>query len=102
MSNTQLLVRTVALLAVTSLLQIGVVCSKKTEKTDSVQEKILSRLLVDYEKRLRPLSGVSPLIVNATMYVVSIGPVSEVDMTFKLSLYFRQFWNVSIYYIFCR
>ena len=65
------------------------------DKTDSVQERILSRLLEDYEKRLRPLSGISPLLVNATMYVVSIGPVSEVDMTFKLSLYFRQFWMVS-------
>ena len=95
MSNTQLLEWAVAFLAVTSLLHIGVVCNKK-DKTDSVQEQILSRLLVDYEKRLRPLSGVSPLIVNATMYVVSIGPVSEVDMTFKLSLYFRQFWNVSV------
>ena len=69
-----------------------VVCK---ENTDSVQERILSRLLEDYEKRLRPLSGISPLLVNATMYVVSIGPVSEVDMTFKLSLYFRQFWSVS-------
>lgn len=65
---------------------------EKSHSTDSLQEKILSRLLGDYEKRLRPLSGLSPLIVNATMFVVSIGPVSEVDMTFKLSLYFRQFW----------
>ena len=68
---------------------------EKSHSTDSLQEKILSRLLRDYEKRLRPLSGLSPLIVNATMFVVSIGPVSEVDMTFKLSLYFRQFWMVS-------
>ncbi|XP_063711075.1 gamma-aminobutyric acid receptor subunit beta-like [Symsagittifera roscoffensis] len=46
-----------------------------------------------YEKRLRPHSGGDALIVNSTMYVVSLGPVSEVDMTFRVGLYFRQYWK---------
>ncbi|XP_075251232.1 gamma-aminobutyric acid receptor subunit beta-like isoform X3 [Convolutriloba macropyga] len=46
-----------------------------------------------YEKRLRPHSGGDALVVNSTMYVVSLGPVSEVDMTFRVGLYFRQYWR---------
>ncbi|XP_075249837.1 gamma-aminobutyric acid receptor subunit rho-1-like isoform X2 [Convolutriloba macropyga] len=60
-------------------------------------EDMLLKLLVakNYENRLRPGpkgNPRGPLMVNVSLHIVNIGPVSEFDMTFKLGVYFRQFW----------
>ncbi|XP_075252272.1 glycine receptor subunit alpha-2-like [Convolutriloba macropyga] len=67
----------------------------KSKRSQDTPDQILKKLLDEghYEKRLRPLSAIKPLMVECTLYVVSLGPVSEVDMTFKLGIYFRQYWT---------
>ena len=54
--------------------------------------KVLRDLLKDYDSRLRPNFGGSPVIVNVTMNVDSIGPISETEMSFRVDLSFRQMW----------
>ncbi|XP_033632192.1 gamma-aminobutyric acid receptor subunit alpha-6-like [Asterias rubens] len=61
-------------------------------KADNVSI-ILSSLLEGYDKRIRPNYGGDPLPVNISMYVYSMGPVSEAQMQYTMDLYFRQLWT---------
>ncbi|XP_075251051.1 glycine receptor subunit alpha-2-like isoform X3 [Convolutriloba macropyga] len=54
---------------------------------------ILSKLLANYDRRLRPQYGGDPVAVNVTMNIDSIGPISEVNMNFRLDISFRQYWK---------
>ncbi|XP_063710980.1 gamma-aminobutyric acid receptor subunit pi-like [Symsagittifera roscoffensis] len=70
---------------------------QKSKYSPQQDEDMLLRLLVanNYENRLRPGpkgNPRGPLKVNVSLHIVNIGPVSEFDMTFKLGVYFRQFW----------
>ncbi|XP_067118249.1 gamma-aminobutyric acid receptor alpha-like isoform X1 [Centruroides vittatus] len=59
--------------------------------TQNVSE-LLDSLLQGYDHHLRPGLGVNPTKVYIDIEVRSMGPISEVDMTFSLDCYFRQKW----------
>ncbi|XP_041463944.1 glycine receptor subunit alphaZ1-like [Lytechinus variegatus] len=54
---------------------------------------ILNGILDGYDKRLRPGFGGPPITVRVSMYVYSMGPVTEAKMEYTMDLYFRQQWR---------
>jgi len=54
---------------------------------------IMDQMLVGYDKRLRPNYGVDPVTLGISMYVVSTDELSEKNMDFTMTAYFRQFWH---------
>ncbi|XP_071951836.1 gamma-aminobutyric acid receptor subunit beta-like [Antedon mediterranea] len=54
---------------------------------------ILSSLLDDYDQGLRPNYGDKKVVVNISMYIYSMGDVSETAMEYTIDLYFRQQWS---------
>ncbi|XP_052282044.1 gamma-aminobutyric acid receptor alpha-like [Dreissena polymorpha] len=52
----------------------------------------LDKLLLGYDKRLRPGYGEKPLVVQTDILVRSMGPVSEKNMDYSMDCYFRQLW----------
>ncbi|XP_074650714.1 gamma-aminobutyric acid receptor subunit alpha-2-like [Tubulanus polymorphus] len=54
---------------------------------------ILNRLLDNYDKRIRPGFGGNATVVNVSMNIRSMGPVSERNMMYSMDCYFRQMWT---------
>uniref|UniRef100_T1IP38 Neurotransmitter-gated ion-channel ligand-binding domain-containing protein n=1 Tax=Strigamia maritima TaxID=126957 RepID=T1IP38_STRMM len=54
--------------------------------------KLLDSLLDAYDNNLRPDFGGPPTAVDIDINVRSMGPVSEIDMTYSMDCYFRQTW----------
>ncbi|XP_033112937.1 gamma-aminobutyric acid receptor subunit beta-like [Anneissia japonica] len=54
---------------------------------------ILSSLLDEYDQGLRPNYGDDEVLVNVSMYIYSMGDVSETGMEYTIDLYFRQQWS---------
>ena len=58
----------------------------------------MSKILDDffsrgYDRRVRPNYGGEPVVVNVTMFVISISSISESKMDFTADFYFRQAWR---------
>ena len=53
---------------------------------------ILNSFQIGYDRRVRPNYGGAPVTVGVTLYVLSIGDLSEKFMDFTFDMYFRQFW----------
>ena len=53
---------------------------------------LLNSFQVGYDRRVRPNYGGPPVTVGVTLYVLSIGDLSEKFMDFTFDMYFRQFW----------
>ena len=45
----------------------------------------------DYDRRVRPSYGGSPVSVGVSLYVLSISDISEKFMDFTFDMYFRYF-----------
>ena len=54
---------------------------------------LLNQFMVGYDKRVRPNYGGIPVTVGVTLYILSIGDLSEKFMDFTFDMYFRQFWH---------
>merc|ERR1712155_48598 len=54
---------------------------------------ILNQFMVGYDKRVRPNYGGIPVTVGGSLYILSIGDLSEKYMDFTFDMYFRQFWH---------
>ncbi|PNF27091.1 hypothetical protein B7P43_G08556 [Cryptotermes secundus] len=54
--------------------------------------EILDGLLRGYDNNVRPDFGGPPAVVEVDIMVRSMGPISEVDMTYSMDCYFRQSW----------
>ncbi|KAI1286117.1 Gamma-aminobutyric acid receptor subunit alpha-4 [Halotydeus destructor] len=54
---------------------------------------LLDSLLLGYDNHLRPNFGGPPLEVLIDLHVRSMGPVSEIDMSYSMDCYFRQTWQ---------
>ncbi|XP_054267920.1 gamma-aminobutyric acid receptor alpha-like [Macrosteles quadrilineatus] len=54
--------------------------------------ELLDNLLRGYDNSVRPGLGGPPAIVEVDIMVRSMGPISEVDMTYSMDCYFRQTW----------
>ncbi|XP_011867697.1 PREDICTED: gamma-aminobutyric acid receptor alpha-like isoform X2 [Vollenhovia emeryi] len=53
---------------------------------------LLDNLLRGYDNSIRPNFGGPPATVEVDIMVRSMGPISEVDMTYSMDCYFRQSW----------
>merc|ERR1719445_2794360 len=54
---------------------------------------ILNQFMVGYDRRVRPNYGGIPVTVGVSLYILSIGDLSEKFMDFTFDMYFRQFWS---------
>ncbi|KDR19290.1 Gamma-aminobutyric acid receptor alpha-like [Zootermopsis nevadensis] len=54
--------------------------------------EILDSLLRGYDNSVRPDFGGPPAVIEVDIMVRSMGPISEVDMTYSMDCYFRQSW----------
>ncbi len=67
-----------------------------TEDMDSAAvnvSHILNQFMVGYDKRVRPNYGGISVTVGVSLYILSIGDLSEKFMDFTFDMYFRQFWH---------
>ena len=55
--------------------------------------RLLNHFMIGYDKRVRPNYGGIPVTVGVTLYILSIGDLSEKFMDFTFDMYFRQFWH---------
>ncbi|XP_075257622.1 glycine receptor subunit alpha-2-like isoform X2 [Convolutriloba macropyga] len=55
--------------------------------------KILDNLFYMYDARLRPNYGKAPVLINVTVLLGNLGPISEVEMNFRIDMAIRQRWN---------
>ena len=54
---------------------------------------LLNNFQIGYDRRVRPNYGGIPVTVGVSLYILSIGDLSEKDMDFTFDMYFRQFWS---------
>ncbi|XP_055907991.1 gamma-aminobutyric acid receptor alpha-like [Eupeodes corollae] len=54
--------------------------------------ELLDNLLRGYDNSVRPDFGGPPATIEVDIMVRSMGPISEVDMTYSMDCYFRQSW----------
>ncbi|XP_018803148.1 PREDICTED: gamma-aminobutyric acid receptor alpha-like [Bactrocera latifrons] len=54
--------------------------------------ELLDNLLRGYDNSIRPGFGGPPATIEVDIMVRSMGPISEVDMTYSMDCYFRQSW----------
>ena len=54
---------------------------------------LLNSFQIGYDRRVRPNYGGAPVTVGVTLYILSIGDLSEKFMDFTFDMYFRQFWT---------
>ena len=54
---------------------------------------ILNSFQIGYDRRVRPNYGGIPVTVGVSLYILSIGDLSEKFMDFTFDMYFRQFWS---------
>ena len=55
--------------------------------------RILNTFQIGYDRRVRPNYGGIPVTVGVSLYILSIGDLSEKFMDFTFDMYFRQFWT---------
>ena len=84
-----------ALLSFTLLLVLyGITPQVEAVSSSSVNiSNILNSFQIGYDRRVRPNYGGIPVTVGVTLYVLSIGDLSEKFMDFTFDMYFRQFWT---------
>ncbi|CAF0848890.1 unnamed protein product [Rotaria sordida] len=54
---------------------------------------VLNNVLFGYNKQLRPNHTGDPIHVQVYLMVITLGPIVELDMSFKMNLFFRQIWT---------
>ena len=54
---------------------------------------LLNNFQIGYDRRVRPNYGGIPVTVGVSLYILSIGDLSEKYMDFTFDMYFRQFWH---------
>ncbi|XP_058788997.1 gamma-aminobutyric acid receptor alpha-like isoform X7 [Phymastichus coffea] len=69
----------------------GPVAKHQSNNHGNVSE-LLDNLLRGYDNSVRPDLGGPPAVVEVDIMVRSMGPISEVDMTYSMDCYFRQSW----------
>ena len=86
----------VMLLTLSLLTQLSVSAqnSKVSQRSTNISN-LLNSFQVGYDRRVRPNYGGIPVTVGVSLYVLSIGELSEKFMDFTFDMYFRQFWKDS-------
>ncbi|KAM6151626.1 gamma-aminobutyric acid receptor subunit theta [Rhynchocyon petersi] len=65
----------------------------KSCASEAVVHKVLDRVLMGYDGRLRPNFGGDPVPVGISIYVSSIEQISEINMDYTITMFFHQTWN---------
>ncbi|XP_071847416.1 gamma-aminobutyric acid receptor subunit alpha-2-like isoform X2 [Apostichopus japonicus] len=55
--------------------------------------QLLDNVLHGYNKNVRPNAGVEPTTVKVDIFILSLGPVIDLDMEFYVEVFFRQRWS---------
>ena len=85
---------TAFIIVICCLLQTGGVAATEEEDSAAVNVSyILNQFMVGYDKRVRPNYGGVPVTVGVSLYILSIGDLSEKFMDYTFDMYFRQFWH---------
>ncbi|XP_069677742.1 gamma-aminobutyric acid receptor alpha-like [Periplaneta americana] len=79
------------LLATFALQPSGALQTQQFNNHRNISE-LLDNLLRGYDNSVRPDFGGPPAIIEVDIMVRSMGPISEVDMTYSMDCYFRQSW----------
>ena len=79
-------------LALASLLNITAASSASSASSVNISS-LLNSFQIGYDRRVRPNYGGAPVTVGVTLYILSIGDLSEKFMDFTFDMYFRQFWT---------
>ena len=82
--------RRVFLLLFSSALFIDCTGDEVSEDGVSV---LITNLTTGYNKQVRPNFGKIPVTVGVSLYILSLGELSEKTMDFTFDMYFRQFWH---------
>ncbi|XP_070535221.1 glycine receptor subunit alpha-2-like [Ptychodera flava] len=59
----------------------------------SRQSSLLTELKKGQDNQIRPQAGASPVDLKVNLYVASFNSVTETDMEYSITIYYRQFWN---------
>ena len=86
-------VNTLGLAILLSFLTGRVHSSEQSEVNAVNVSSILNQFMEGYDKRVRPNYGGIPVTVGVSLYILSIGDLSEKFMDFTFDMYFRQFWH---------
>ena len=70
----------------------GLVAATYTDALVNIST-ILNQFMVGFYKRVCPNYGGIPVTVGVSLYILSIGDLSEKFMDFTFDMYFRQFWK---------
>ncbi|XP_007956447.1 gamma-aminobutyric acid receptor subunit theta, partial [Orycteropus afer afer] len=62
---------------------------------EAVVHKVLDRVLMGYDARLRPNFGGDPLSVGISVYISRIEQISEINMDYTITMFFHQTWKDS-------
>ena len=91
MMSVWMMVTMMTMSLVTQLSQAERPESKVSQRSTNISN-LLNSFQVGYDRRVRPNYGGIPVTVGITLYVLSIGELSEKFMDFTFDMYFRQFW----------
>ncbi|XP_006900028.1 PREDICTED: gamma-aminobutyric acid receptor subunit theta-like [Elephantulus edwardii] len=61
--------------------------------SEAVVHKVLDRVLMGYDGRLRPNFGGDPVPVGISIYISSIEQISEINMDYTITMFFQQTWK---------
>ena len=82
------------------LLTLYLLLSTTVNRTDATKldpglnvSFLLNNFQIGYDRRVRPNYGGIPVTVGVTLYILSIGDLSEKFMDFTFDMYFRQYWS---------
>ncbi|XP_070553899.1 gamma-aminobutyric acid receptor subunit beta-3-like isoform X2 [Ptychodera flava] len=67
--------------------------SKHDEERILNISRTVDKILKTYDIRLRPQFGGPPVQVQMDMHIVNINSISEVNMDYTITMYFRQYWQ---------
>ena len=57
------------------------------------EHRLMSKMLKDYDKLLRPQYGGPAVLVNISMHIRRLSGISETNMEFTVDMYFREQWT---------
>jgi gamma-aminobutyric acid receptor subunit beta len=62
-------------------------------RSDENTTKLISKILRNYDIRLRPKFGGDPLDIGMDITIASFDEISEVNMDYTITIYLNQYWK---------
>ncbi|XP_072020859.1 glycine receptor subunit alpha-3-like isoform X2 [Amphiura filiformis] len=74
------------------ILLLVTLCTRIANATDN-STRALNKILLDYDKKIRPDQEGPPTTVTIGVYVESLGSIRETTMDFSVTMFLRQTWT---------